>query len=96
MYDIYNKDKFTLKQLSRSTTAMAKQIPRTDPIPANEEGLKMTDNLKAAEQYSKIRFQTRSAFIDLSRQKSRTVAKKKKPEDGKSIRALIEQILSEN
>jgi len=47
-YDVCHKDKFTLKKLDGNILLMGKQVPRAKPMPKTEEGLQLTDNLKAA------------------------------------------------
>ena len=66
-YDISHKDRLTLKKLDGNILMMGKQIPRTDPIPKPDEHLQLTDNLKAAQQHSKIRYPSNTAFIDLKK-----------------------------
>jgi hypothetical protein len=42
-------------------------MPRADPIPKADDHMQLTDNLKAAQQHSKIRYPSNTAFIDLKR-----------------------------
>ena len=57
MYNVYNKDKFTLLKLSRGGINMAKQCSRTQvPCAKTDDDLKLTDNLKAASQEDKFKY----------------------------------------
>lgn len=64
MYNVYNKDKFTMLKLSSGGINMAKQCARTkDPSVKTDDDLKLTDNLKAASQEDKFKYAQRTAFI---------------------------------
>ena len=49
MYNVYNKDKFTMLKLSSGGINMARQCSRTQgPYTKDADDIKLTDNLKAA------------------------------------------------
>jgi len=49
MYNVYNKDKFTMLKLSSGGINMARQCSRPQgPYAKEDDDIKLTDNLKAA------------------------------------------------